>query len=277
MALADLARRRSPRRCAWAASGCRSPRRRACAWRRDAESSAVPDCATTSKPASSRRATPSRRSTESSARTTRLASPSCETVPWSGGSRAGGLGDHLEDPLDPAALQPVRAEVARLDTGDERRRSRREQDLATVLAAIREARITSSPVYPSSPSCGTPVCRPMRTWTRVSSASRGRGCGPARSGPRRVPARPPRRRRTARRRWRRPRRRCSRRSPPAVGAARRPGARVRGPDRLDELRRASTSAKRNVTVPVGSVFTPLSLGASSSRGSSCRRRAGSPP
>ena len=219
-----------------AASGCRSPRRRACAWRRDAWVLGASPTARRPRspppPAGGRRPRGGARSRRRGRRAWR---PRAAT-PRSGGSRAGGpRRSPGGSARDPAALQPVRAEVARLDTGDERRRSRREQDLATVLGGRdpRGADHIESRV-PSSPSCGTPAgpCAPGRASRR---ASRGRGCGPARSGPRRVPARPPRRRRTARRRWRRPRRRCSRRS---SRSRRRTSARSAGYTyRLDELRR----------------------------------------
>ncbi len=92
--------------------------------------------------------------------------------------------------------------------------------------------------------------------------------------PRRTPRRiRPRRRPTPRRRWPRPSRAAC-----GGGARSRPGrSRAAPPCRAVE---PSTSAKRNVTVPVGSAFTGRSVfrlsprPAGSPRGSPCLRRAG---
>ena len=136
-------RRAAPRPSASAASGCRPPPRRACAcatWRR--RSSALPDCATTSKPASSSsRATPSRSSTESSARTTRTGvAPGRARERGEVAAEAGLV--ELEDPLGLRQLrQRPEAEVAELAVGGEHERSRLGgDDLAAVAGVARSGR-----------------------------------------------------------------------------------------------------------------------------------------
>ena len=105
-------------------------RRRACASRRGAAGRRpLPDCATTSKPASSSsRAMPSRSSTESSASTTRARVAELRDGAAQRREVAREpVGDHLVDALGIGqALEAVGAEIARLDAGDERApRSRR--------------------------------------------------------------------------------------------------------------------------------------------------------
>ena len=205
-------------------------RRPACASRRgEAGRRPLPDCATTSKPASSSsRATPSRSSTESSASTTRRASPSCETVPRSGGKSRG----------SPSAItwwmcsgsgrpcEAVGAEIARLDAGDERGRGRREQDLAAVprrrdargadhvetgVALVAELRHAGVEAHPHLDDGARP-------------ASRDRGSVPGRRAPIAAPARP-------------------RRTPPSSSS---PVASTSAPDSvaISSRRRRRTSAMR---------------------------------
>ena len=215
--------------------------------------------------------------------------PSVETCSGAAGSRAAGRRRGAGGSAP--AREGLRAGT-RPDPGDGVRRARRACRAETRIwppwpaFAMRDARTTSMPVYPSSPSVGVPVCRPMRTRTRM-------------------PARPVGVARVAR---------CDLEAPRSAARARvreggdvlvADGVRLRAAARRDTVSRSmlrrmrdrvrvarrarrpasavepSTSAKRNVTVPVGSAFTGsecisgcLARPAGSRRGSPCRRRPG---
>ncbi len=105
-------------------------------------SSGVPDCATTSKPASARsRAIPSRSRTVSSASTTLTPAPSVETVLRKRREVAREVvGEQLVDALRAReALEPVLAEVAARDASERAQHVSRDDDLPAV-AGVRDAR-----------------------------------------------------------------------------------------------------------------------------------------
>ena len=150
--------------------------------------------------------------------------------------------------------QRVHGDALRERRAEQRAGALRQDDVTAApdrAAAVRRARRRARG-SPSSPSAGSPVCRPIRTRTSRRRASRGRRAPAARRPPLRPRPGPARRRRRTRRPACRSRCRRARRSARARAAGAR-GQHVAVPvaEPLEERVEPSMSLKTNVTVPEG--------------------------